>query len=323
MWGVDPASGKVRTWSANKFQFPACKKCNEKYSNLESATKNVVASMSQGANLTPNQAVALLDWMDKVRIGMWLGINSLDGDLVKKPKFFINQRIASKDRFLHICRVPNGEGFTAFGSITPLFKVMPSGFAIAMKNLILINGSVDFFCGRQCGHPFPTQFKQEGISRIYFDFANGTGKISTPILPFELITPGVTIYQSVLERGQDDSRLMRSTWKTHSKLDLVIEHTDHDPFYVPIDSTEPTIEIPMSEYPPGDVGAWTFLDVLELQAQFLKYDVLITGRRIGEIEFLLVEANQYLAQPIYSDPNIRNLLRDKNRIFQPGASFIL
>lgn len=52
------------------FTFPAC---NEKYSKLESATKPVLLNLMDGRAVTPEQIDILLDWFNKVRIGLWLG----------------------------------------------------------------------------------------------------------------------------------------------------------------------------------------------------------------------------------------------------------
>ena len=55
------------------FTFPACTACNDKYAKLESAVKPILLDLMDKKTVTPEQINLLLDWFDKVRIGLWLG----------------------------------------------------------------------------------------------------------------------------------------------------------------------------------------------------------------------------------------------------------
>lgn len=55
------------------FTFPACTACNDKYAKLESAVKPILLDLMAGNSVTPEQINMLLDWFDKVRLGIWLG----------------------------------------------------------------------------------------------------------------------------------------------------------------------------------------------------------------------------------------------------------
>ena len=88
-----------RVFSADQFQFPACEVCNTRYSNLESRTKSSFLKLWDNEPLAAAEWDDLLDWFDKVRIGLFIGNMVLNKDLpIPDPKFFIDQRIGAKDR---------------------------------------------------------------------------------------------------------------------------------------------------------------------------------------------------------------------------------
>jgi hypothetical protein len=81
---------KIRTYNFGSFQFPACEKCNTKYSDLEKKVSLYFKRIFEHNYFGRAEIDTLLDWFDKVRIGLWLGYILLD-ELVEEvsPKFHI------------------------------------------------------------------------------------------------------------------------------------------------------------------------------------------------------------------------------------------
>ena len=55
-----------------RFTFPACTECNSKYSRMEAMVKPVLERVLSGQSISGADASLLMDWFDKVRIGLWL-----------------------------------------------------------------------------------------------------------------------------------------------------------------------------------------------------------------------------------------------------------
>jgi len=78
----------ARVFSADQFQFPACEACNTRYSDLEGRTKGYFLKLWDNKPLTAAEWDDLLDWFDKVRIGLFIGNMILNKDLpIPNPKF--------------------------------------------------------------------------------------------------------------------------------------------------------------------------------------------------------------------------------------------
>jgi len=93
-FGVNPLSGKQPRFDWSSFTFPACAVCNQRYSGLESSAKNIVEHLLEGTPVTGYDYIQLFDWLDKVRIGLWLGYFYLHQNPVRiQPSFHIISRI--------------------------------------------------------------------------------------------------------------------------------------------------------------------------------------------------------------------------------------
>jgi hypothetical protein len=57
----------------DQFTFPACGQCNRDFSDLEGRARRVTERLLLRDGLTATDFNCLLDWLDKIRIGMWLG----------------------------------------------------------------------------------------------------------------------------------------------------------------------------------------------------------------------------------------------------------
>jgi hypothetical protein len=68
---IDPITGEDVIRPASTFHFPACRPCNESYGKkLEAQAKKAMEALFAGKSLQVSQCYWLLDWLDKVRIGL-------------------------------------------------------------------------------------------------------------------------------------------------------------------------------------------------------------------------------------------------------------
>ena len=69
----------LRVYSFDSFAFPACESCNHLHSRLESDAKRVLTALLELSAVSGDDLGILLDWFDKVRVGLWLGLLYLNG----------------------------------------------------------------------------------------------------------------------------------------------------------------------------------------------------------------------------------------------------
>jgi hypothetical protein len=112
----------------DQLAFPACGKCNSDFSRLEDRAKRVVQELLARESLTCVDFNCLLDWLDKVRTGIWLGLLWLEGNpwgIV--PKFHISSRLRLHDRSVGIGFIEGRQpGINLVGPESPCFGLMPT-----------------------------------------------------------------------------------------------------------------------------------------------------------------------------------------------------
>lgn len=197
---------KPRNFSAQQFQFPACTDCNERYSNLEGRTKGYMVRLLAGGNLTGAEWDDLLDWFDKVRIGLWLGNMLLNKDWpTPAPKFYIDERLGKKDRCVLVYpNRPDFRGLVMSGASDPVFMHKPSSFILAINGLIFLNLSSEFLLSQNMGFPYPKDVSHRD-GRVYIDNYVASSEPKLPVLEFPFHQPQIGVYQSILiETAMDD-----------------------------------------------------------------------------------------------------------------------
>lgn len=147
---------KARRYSFNSFSFPSCHKCNNEFSGLETRAKDVIVSILQNREINDLDINCLLDWLDKIRIGLWLGFLILNKNLPEiTPKFHIKRRICAVDRLLFIYRLSTQRsGINFIGTESPSFLHIPSSFALLINNYCFFNISHFNLCDRRLGFPY-------------------------------------------------------------------------------------------------------------------------------------------------------------------------
>ena len=204
---TEPEKIKSREYPFLLFTFPACKKCNEVYgSGLEANTKNVLAKVLDGQSIGIEETNTLLDWFDKVRIGLWLGylyyneqLDSLD------PKFYINDRLGQKDRLLLIYKCKeNAKGINIIGPGGMLFSMIPSCFLLRINNYVFLNISKDALLLKDLGYPYLTIESVDGAGNMCGIIAAGFGTINQDLLSgYKIKATSKAIYQSIFKQFED------------------------------------------------------------------------------------------------------------------------
>lgn len=186
---------------------PACDKCNGEYAALEGQVKPIVEAILRREAIPASAYLVMLDWLDKVRVGLWLTYHLIQGNPTRiAPAFHINQRIRSKDRLIAIyplSRQP--KGLNAYGVETPLFHRTPSAFGLRVNDVLILNVSTDYLVAGRCGLPAPMKME------IALDGPNAgllectayglTRRIEQPVLDFQLHKPSVLLLQPITSVG--------------------------------------------------------------------------------------------------------------------------
>ncbi|MBL7890737.1 MAG: hypothetical protein JNL24_14385 [Bacteroidia bacterium] len=192
----------LRKYPWKNFTFPACDKCNGEYAKLESRVKIVIQKLLEKLSLSEMEINDLLDWLDKVRIGIWLGHIQLDKQDDLKPNFHIKQRLGVSDRMASISYIKDnrlGIGYT--GTEFPAFRTSPSCFTLFINNVAIFNLSKEFAFTRRLGFPFPKKILfVPNESRVQIDdFDSGTERIMFPIIRKNILSNSVRIYQAIFK----------------------------------------------------------------------------------------------------------------------------
>lgn len=125
-----------------------CKSCNDEDSDLEGRAKDAYLAVKAGAVLSEAHIFVILDWLDKVRVGLWLWLIEQVGEEFRTgaPKFRINGRLGRKDRILLIQRYPERppmRGLALLG-LGEFFIGLPSAIGLLINNISLTSVSSDF-----------------------------------------------------------------------------------------------------------------------------------------------------------------------------------
>lgn len=199
---------------------PACEKCNGEYATLEGQVKPIVEAILRREAIQALAYLSLFDWLDKVRVGLWLTYHLIQGNPTRiAPTFRINQRIRTKDRLIAIyplSRQP--DGLNAYGVETPLFHSTPSAFGLRVNDVLILNASTDYLVAGRCGLPAPTKMEialdgpNAGLLECS-DYAL-TRKIEQPVLDFQLYKPSVFLLQPVTPAGANGRLPIHSAEET-------------------------------------------------------------------------------------------------------------
>jgi hypothetical protein len=175
-----------RRYAWKAFTFPACVNCNQKWAQLEASVQAIIERLLGGDLASAPDLGLLLDWFDKVRIGIWLGMIHLNENYRGlSPQFHIDDRVSQKDRLLFIFESTEREaGIGLSGCDTPIFHKMPSAFHFVINQLHFVSVSSDFVLAKRFGWPYVVDRRLVDIDTDGFEarFTEGTGAIESPVL---------------------------------------------------------------------------------------------------------------------------------------------
>lgn len=198
---------KSRKYSFLNFTFPACKWCNENYgSTLEAEMLNILTKVINGRKVNHNDIVHMLDWFDKVRIGLWLGYLYYNEQLEDiELKFHINDRMALKDRALYIYKCEEEiEGINFVGPGGPLFSMIPSCFLMRINNYFFLNISTDFLLLEDLGFPYPEIITIDENGHMYDKIVDGKKEINQDILSkLKIKNTSKAIFQPIFKQYRE------------------------------------------------------------------------------------------------------------------------
>ena len=208
-----------------QFKFPACTECNSKYAELEAKVKGIMEKVLAGQSINGMEASLLMDWFDKIRVGMWLTHMCFDHDLKNniQPYFFIDSRVARADRMLSVHKIleSNTEPGVLLGGISsPLFMYSPSTFTMRINNYYFINASTPNLVSPRVGFPSVANVYLRNMDEGTFncDIINGRDKVVNPIIQsFIPNKDSITFYQPIYKDFV--------SFKTFPKDDYLIQHS--------------------------------------------------------------------------------------------------
>ena len=202
----DYRKGREVRFSWSSLVTPACESCNSEFAGMEAAVKPVIEGLLKRESLKADDYLLLLDWLDKVRVGLWLNYHMLQGNLLDiKPSFYIRDRLGKKDRFVAIYPLGNDEvGLNAFGVNTLAFQESPSVFALKVNNLLMVNCSSDYIFSGRCGFPYPSSMELrldgENAGCVGLGEMKSTKKVKSPLFRTLLAKPSVYILQPIAQK---------------------------------------------------------------------------------------------------------------------------
>lgn len=217
----------------DQMTFPACDKCNSQYSDLEEKAKIALIKIFNNQELDEDNIIVLLDWFDKVRIGLWLlclkmanFFTELTEDI--EPKFYISTRIRKSDRLLKITKINNNrKGINFVGTTSPHFLNTPSCFGLIINNYQFTNISMQFLFNQNLGFPNVKDLSfDENFNVVASKISKATGRMKSPLISNELENKGVTIFQPIIpatlykymSKDQQGKMLMKPYEKGVGKL---------------------------------------------------------------------------------------------------------
>ena len=191
----------VKLFSFDQFTFPACDACNNSYSALEGRAGKVVNKMLGKEAVSEFEIDILLDWLDKVRIGLWLGARYLSNNFADiDPQFHISSRVARADRALLVTHVDANDGLSITGTTSLMFALMPSVFGLRINNMLLLSASTDLMISKSLGFPFAShRWVSEGLE-VGFEVEPGLERLGPIEFGKNYRLPALKIFQPIYRK---------------------------------------------------------------------------------------------------------------------------
>jgi len=242
--------GFFKNISFNEFVFPACLKCNQRFGEFESRIKPILTNLISFQQLTSYDINLLLDWFDKIRIGLWLGYHQYYSENYWGilPHFYISERLGKSDRGLLIYQADREfDGVRFVGVNTPAFAHVPSCFTLTINNLFIINVSHVSLFSKQGGFPYfeYPEFTEDEKIKGYVE--HGTNILDFPIWEYESL-PNENVIAQIIYLVPDDHEIFPEYYEN----DYVKNNTLLPSKSIPIIQKENSV----SFYPSSNSNLW-------------------------------------------------------------------
>jgi hypothetical protein len=208
-FGLDPFTVKRRTYSFDSFVFPSCRECNTAFSGLECRAKSVLTAILRDEPLSADDWNAFLDWLDKVRVGLWLAYFYLNKNVgLIDPHFHITTRIGTRDRFVIVYKSDYGKRGVGFvGADTPNFQYSPSCFTLTVNNHVFFNASTFLLVSRRLGYPYARSMDHApDLARVMADMGEGEERLRHPVVRTSFPTGGSFLCQAIFSEQMQDPK---------------------------------------------------------------------------------------------------------------------
>lgn len=192
-----------RVFSFSSLTFPACQKCNSEFSVLENKVKLTIEELLEKNQIDTKNIPSLLDWMDKIRVGIWLGNIQLDKNFFHvDPNFAIKKRMGALDRVLFIKRIKDiPDGINFIGTESFLFAKEPSVFCLRINEYLFYSISSILLISKEVGFPYYERAIQDNNSDgIQIELLKGLETLSTPFESIKTENVDLKIYQPIVPR---------------------------------------------------------------------------------------------------------------------------
>jgi hypothetical protein len=237
-FGNNYLEGKEIIFSWKKFTVPSCTKCNDKYAKLEGEVRPIVEKLCDKTEINSNEAIKLLDWLDKVRIGLWINYYYLEKNKAQiNPRMFIENRMGRKDRFMQVQFLESNkksDGLNAFGVETLSFQFNPSCFGLRINNILILNGSNDFIISENCGFPFPKKIESVENGMLSLKDWEYNRTVSKKISGLKLLKGVLTVLQPIHTEMNyetnyfNDSYLIQNCIDREKRIGTLFRFADDD-----------------------------------------------------------------------------------------------
>jgi hypothetical protein len=219
-FGIDFTKEKigVRQFSFDSLTFPACYDCNSAFSILEAAVEKVVRKLLSHEAVSTPDLMLFLDWLDKVRVGMWLAFFYLDKNVAGiNPTFHIIQRLGMYDRMVGIVRLEDSTPRLIFsGTDSKFYQFSPTCIGLGINGLYFISASGMSLCSQRLGFPYlRAESIREEDHKVVISREAGSGRAMYPVerIPYP---HGITrVYQPIFKMfldADDAEQYLANDW---------------------------------------------------------------------------------------------------------------
>jgi hypothetical protein len=167
-----------------------------------------------------------LDWLDKVRIGLWLGYFYLEKNFVGiEPRFHIIQRLGLYDRMVGVVRLEGSpQGLRFVGPGLRFYQLTPTCFGLGINDLYFLNASGMSLCSQRLGFPYMQPIHIREDHQMEVSLHPGSERIRYPVERTGFLPDAVWIYQPVFAEF-----LKSEDWREHLTSEWMKSYTaDHE-----------------------------------------------------------------------------------------------